>query len=140
MSHFQDIVTTVRSARALLGIPPRSIIKLYIKKPTALNEALEKLCRAELVNAPAKSMKQFPLSGGEAVFISAQEINKNTIKQARQKLVDQKKQLDKFIKQQTKTLSTMRGKAPDDIISAKEAAITQAKLKIKEIAKSKKLL
>ena len=34
----------------------------------------------------------------------------------------------------------MRGKAPQDVVDAKEAAITQAKLKIKEIIKSKKLL
>jgi len=140
LQRFQDIVITVRSARALLDLSPRSIIELYIKKPAALNEALEKLCRAKLVDAPAKTMKQFPLSGDGAVFIGAKEINKSTIKQARQRLANAAKQLNQFIKQQTKALSTMRGKAPDDIISAKEAAIAQAQLKIKEITKSQKLL
>ncbi len=140
IAHFQDIVTTVRSARALLDIPPQSIIELYIKNPAALNEALEKLCRAKLVDAPARTMKQFPLSRGGAVLLGAQEINKNTIKQARQRLANAAKQLNQFIKQQTKVLTAMRGQAPAAKVAAKEAAIAQAQLKIKEIAKSKKLL
>ncbi|MFH1353824.1 MAG: valine--tRNA ligase [bacterium] len=140
MSHFQDIVVTVRSARVLLDIPPQTIIDLSVDDPTEIPDALAKLCRARLVDTPAKTMKQFPLQGGGVVSIGAREITASTIKQARQKLIDQEKQLNKFIKQQTQALSTMRDKAPGDIMFAKEAAIAQAKLKIKELAKSKKLL
>lgn len=140
MQYFQDVVTTVRSARALFSVPPQIIVQLHIPKPTKLTAALEKLCRAKLVDTPKKTMRQLPLGSGGVVFVGAKEINENTVKRALKKLTDQEKELDQFIKQQTKILDQMQSKAPAEKIAAKQATITQAKAKLTEIIKSKKLL
>lgn len=141
MKKFQNIVTTVRSARTLLNIPPSATIKLYIKEPHILPKALESLCRASLtaLKTPAdKNSTGLHLGNNMAIYSSS--VTSDSIKKAREKLLTEQKKLLAFIDQTKSILNNMANKAPEEAIKDKETTMRNTQNKLKELKKSQQML
>lgn len=140
MQYFQDVVSTIRSARILLGIKPGSTIEVSLPRSASLSASLEKLARVTIVDGQKESMRVFPLKRGESIRIGSDEITEESVTAARAKLDKEKTTLVSFVTQQERILDNMRGKAAEEKITEKEEALASARLRVEEIDKSISLL
>ncbi len=139
MQRFQNIVSSIRSARTLLGIKPASVMAVYIPDAVPLPAPLAAMTHAKLAPKLTAAMKRFPLAAG-SLGIASPEITPATIAAAVQKLTARAEELSALIKSQSKILSRMQGKAAPDATAAKEQAVQQAESSLQEIEQSLKLL
>lgn len=133
MSHFQNLVNTTRSARALLDIKPGESIIIKPEKETPLTKSLEVLTKATLGEIDNNHSATFVLQDGSRVEISSEEITDESKASAREKLHKEQQELDQFTTIQTAKLKNMKGKAPQEKIDELEAEKQQAENRKKEI-------
>lgn len=141
MLAFEDIVTTTRSARALLSIPAAETINLYVEESPGIPEAIERLTKSALVTSRQDSMKAFPLLNTNAsIYISSDSITQTSIDQAIAKLEKEQTQLEQYITTQTAAVASMQGKAPKEKVEEKQEAINTAKQRLEELKASQEIL
>ena len=139
MEYFQDVVSTVRSARTLLGIKPGSNVEVSLPRPMSLTASLEKMARVTIVDEK-DTMRVFPLKHGESIRLGSEEITNESISAAQAKLTKEKESLSTFTTQQERILENMRGKAAEEKVREKEKALANAQVRIEEINRSISLL
>ena len=140
IAEFKDIVTTTRSARTLLSIPPGATIKLHVPSDHNLTSALASLTRATLVDAPPATAKNFPLASGRSVAIASEHITPESLAAAREKLTAEIDQTEKWLAAGQASLEKMRAKAPEKVVTEKEASLTAAKQRRQQLQNDLKLL
>lgn len=138
----QDVTSTTRAVRNLVGIPPGEEIELLQIESLRDSASLASLARAKLVNVEKKDMKRFPrLSGtGEPISIGSKSLNRENLDRARRKLEQQAEETKSFITQQRETLEKMQGRAPIEKIADKEKTITEAAKRLQEVTHSLDML
>lgn len=139
MIRFQDIVSTIRSARSLLSIPVKATVDIYIKNPP-LPMALTKLARANPVAKAPDTMKIFPLKSGERLYLGSEHITAESTKKAQQSLNNEADKLTLYIKKQEKIINKMRGRADEKVVNHKLAELTSASARLSELQESARLL
>lgn len=139
MERFQSLVTTIRSARTLLALPPSEKISVHIKRPP-LPKALPSLTNSQLSPRQGRSMKAFPTVQGESVYLTSPSLNDTAVEAARVRLTQQQEKLASLISQQGEILAHMRGRAPADKVAEKENLTAEAQKRLAEVTHSLKLL
>ncbi len=139
MESFRGIVVTIRSARSLLGIKPGSTVAVFTPEPP-LPKALAAMARATIIEAPSANARPFPTPGGKVVHIDSEEITAASVANAREKLDQERRQLEEFKSQLQKTLEQMADKAPSARIRMKEVVLKETEHRLAEVANSLKML
>ena len=139
LQRFQNIVSTVRSVRALLTIPPTGELQLFADHIT-IPTALAALTRSTILDQEAPGSLRFPLADGTSVSLASEHITAESIAQAKQRLQQQAQELSEYIKRQQQALERMRGKAPDAAVADKEAGIARARVQLTEVTKNQDAL
>jgi valyl-tRNA synthetase len=140
---FQAQVMAIRSARTLVGISPGDVVEIYVDNPELLPAALQKMCRATIVteNDPKReNALTIPVDGGNDVIMYSDSITKETLKLAEKKIDGEITKLEALIVKQEETLSRMKGKAPEESVTAKEKDITNMQTTVKELKNNRDLL
>lgn len=142
LERFKDVVSTVRSARTLLGIRPASTVDVALTPPPVLPQALEALAHSRLSEntATGTHAKQFPLRTGGVVTITSEEITAESVARARERLTKTQDELVTAINKHEHILATMRGKAEPQAVEEKEAALAALQIQHAETAQSLQLL
>ena len=139
MERFQALVNTIRSARALLALPPAEEISVSLPRPP-LKAALESLTRSKVSSRRSARMKAFPTSQGETVWIHAESITEASLQEARQRLQKQAEELEGLLANQRRVLTQMQGKASPEKVAEKEKIVAEAENRLKEVTHSLELL
>lgn len=140
VERFQDIVTTIRAARRLLGIAPKEIVDVLIVGKAPLPKALAALARAKIVEQSLEEMRSFPLAAGGVVGISSAAVTPATLQAAKAALAREEGQLTDFISRQKKVVAQMRGRAEPEAVREKERLIEQSERRLKELGRSRQAL
>lgn len=138
-AHFQDIVTVVRQARTLFGVPPAAFVTIAYGNPP-LPAALAVLCRARLISTAAKAMLRVPLADGSTIALHAEQITAASITRAEQKLAVSERKLQQNVLHLEQSLAAMRPHAPSTAITAKTKALAAARAQLQNLLQIKKLL
>jgi valyl-tRNA synthetase len=139
MKRFQDIVTTVRSARVLLDIPVKAEI-ILAAEDAILPQALAVLTKAQLVaDAPAGG-QQLPLAHGGYITMASQHITPQSLEQGKQRLEKKLTELTQYLERLTATIERMGDKAPADVVEAKKAQVLQVTAQLAEVQRSRDAL
>ncbi len=136
----QSIIETVRSARALLELPPGLKIKLHAPAAVISNAALSRLTNTEPANRPTKKMKPFPRPDGQPVYLELPAEAVDHLERAKSKLRVELAKLTDLLTSQKLIVENMKGKAPAAKIIAKERLIANTTQKIAELNHSLLLL
>lgn len=140
MQRFQDVVSTVRSARTLLGLPVQARVELYVEGETVLVPSLEMLAKATVVDMQSETMRQFPLATGGYAYVGSEHITEESLAAARGKLTRDEEKLTKLIETTKGILQNMEGKAPEEKIIEKRELLEETTSQLKAVQESKKLL
>lgn len=138
----QDVTSTTRSARTLLGIRPGKPVEIYSSEPIPLLNATAAMTGAEFVDQKTDDMRPFPFISGRkgSIFIGSPEITEESLQAARDKLARQEKRAQELLFATQQMLTNMRGKVPKEKIAEKEALLEQTQQNIESIRQSKHLL
>lgn len=140
IDQFKDIVTTIRSARILLGIAPKEIVDVFVPGEIVLPKALATMARATLVDSAHDTMKRFALASGEAVALGSSSITADSLAAAQARLAKEVEQLTDFIARQSKILEHMRDKAEPEAVTEKEILVKQSQKRLAELRRSQEAL
>ena len=140
LTHFQDLVRTIRSARALLNINPGTEITIYLGEDVSLAASLQALTKSQISSSEPQDSLVFTLQSGQQIRLASAEITPASINQARAKLTQEKDHLATSVIQQEKVIKQMAGKAPAEKIAAKQAQVKIQRKRLEEIDKSLHLL
>jgi len=139
MERFKDIVSTVRSARVLLGIASGATLTVAAEE-VPLPEILAGVVRVSVVAAATPEMKQFPLALGGKLAIGGAAISSEAIARAREKLRTDLVKAQEVADHLASMLVKMAGKAPAERIAAMEVELERAEKQLIEIGKSLAIL
>lgn len=136
MEYFQEIVTTVRSLRVLLGLKLTTTLHLRVEPPIALAEALQKLTGAELSPQPASPTLRVVLPSGRRLLVGSGAVTAEQLASARQRLDRELVNTQKTLDQQRTIIEQMRPHAAPEVVKAKEENIKQLARQLAEINRS----
>lgn len=140
MTHFKDVVSAVRSARALLDVPPKTIVDVYVEDALFSSDAFEALTRSLLTESKSDTMRRFPLASGRYISIGSDAITDASVTAATDKLEREQRSIGEFVEKQERALEGMRTKASPEIIEEKESILVAQKKRLEEITRSLSLL
>lgn len=140
MTHFKDIVTTVRRARALLALLPRTPIELYVEGEVPLSEVLPSLVHATLLPETNPALKVFPLPRQGTIAIGSPAITPAAVAAAREKLAQEQEDAENLLAHLQQTLRQMQTKAPPERVAAKQTERERALHHLAELKRSRSLL
>lgn len=139
MERFKDIVSTIRSARVLLGIAPGATLTVAAEA-VPLPEILAGVARVSVVAAATPEMKQFPLRLGGRIAIGGAAVSNDAIARAQERLGGEQTAANELLAHLQKTLKAMAGKASAQRVAAMEAEQAATERKLQEINQSLELL
>ena len=140
MEYFQDVVTTMRSARTLLSIPVKASVLIYLDTPAQLPDALKTLAKCDIAAEKQEDMRQFPLSSGGYVYIASEHITDESLQAAQAKLARDEEKLQHLLDVTERILQNMAGKATEEKIAEKQELQAQTQQKLADVRRSKELL
>ena len=139
MHRLQDIVTTVRRARALLALPAGAPVSIFVAE-VPLPEVVAKLARVDLATSKTHDMKEFPLAGGGSVGVASEHITEASVAAAKEQLTKERDELTAQIAKHEQIITGMRGKAPAEVVAAKETELDEVTQALKETEQSLRIL
>lgn len=141
MEQFIDVVSCVRSTRALLTLAPGSNVEIVLEKDMPfLHTSLEAMARAVIVQQTSQQGIRVPLKDGSAVVIASPEITRDRLASARRRLERERRAVEEVLSHTERTLKHMRGKASESAIISVQARLTNTQKRREEISSSIELL
>lgn len=114
----QDVITTIRSARALLGLPAPAVTEIYSEEeliPEELVHATEKLSRSKISTTKPENGLPLHTKQGSVLWIGSDEITPERISAAQEKVKKEYAQQQEKITHMQKNSERMEGKASKEV-------------------------
>ncbi|MEX2054810.1 MAG: class I tRNA ligase family protein, partial [Candidatus Andersenbacteria bacterium] len=144
MNRFKEVVTTIRSARALLELPFKQLLTITISDDVMLPAVIEKITNTKKVSYEKVGAEtiQWPLQHARSPLILGvtQEVLQQNIPKARTRLQKQLQEVESYIQREKVVLQQMQDKAPAASVAAKQESIRQAEAERQKIQESLQLL
>lgn len=140
ITELKDIISTVRRARALLGLPAAASLTVYLPSPPAMPAVIERLGRMTLVAAPPAGALCFPLRSSQSLQLTAPHITADHLAATKNKLNAQVATATRRLASQQALLERMRAKAKPSAIAQKETEIFALQQHLDELHKSVQIL
>ncbi|OGY35192.1 MAG: valine--tRNA ligase [Candidatus Andersenbacteria bacterium RIFCSPHIGHO2_12_FULL_45_11b] len=140
MRVFQSVVTAVRSARIVFGIPMGSVVEIYSDASLPMPETLEALARVHIVAEAGGRMRSYPLSTGGVIMLYAAEITEEALKKGRDRLNTRAQTITAKIQATQQIIESMRGRAPEEKVQEKQNELARLQQQLQDIDMSRGLL
>lgn len=140
MAYIQQIITTVRSARVLLGIAPGASLDMVVEAMPQLPEVVEAIAKVTFTQNPTTRGVSFVIGDGKTGELISPDITPKRIDAAITKLTKEQTAVRSRLQKSDTVLAQMEGKAAPEKIAAKKNERAKDQQHLHDIEKSLSLL